>query len=1831
MVGEGRRRSGVARRWWIYGIAAEGNTTISTVGLSPLGPSLADRPVRRPRPLAVLVLGCLLLGVLLAQSMAGGRSFRQIGVRPGEVSQTWLSNLPLAAHGPISAALGSQSAAFRATPAGSGFDALSPVQHLRVHFGRSGITIGSSGLLVGLSLRAVGDGSSLTAVSSVQPSTRGNRVVYTHPGFSEWYANGPHGLEQGFTIPRRLSGLSSGPLTISMVLSGDAHASLSRGGQSVTLSHDGGPSLLYDGLMASDAQGRLLHSWFALSHGRVLLRIDADGARFPLRIDPLVHQAKLTGSGESGAHFGHSVALSANGNTAVIGSPGSDEDTGAVRVFTRSGTTWTEQTKITGTSKSESFGYAVALSANGNTAIVGGGGAAYVFTRSEGKWTQQAKFTVEEGTVDTVALSGDGNTAMVGDPGEAENTGAVWVFTRSEGKWEQQGAKFTGTGEELGVHHEVSFGDSIALSNEGNTALVGGERNDEGVGAAWVFTRSEGKWSQQGPKLAGKEEIDSSFVRFGDSVALSSNGNTALIGGYGDNKEVGAAWVFTRSEGGWTQQGSKLKASGEEGSTEFPDEGWFGWSVALSAEGNTALIGGIAEEWAYGYTSGAAVVFARSGSTWTQQGAKITSGEPGASGNFGDSVALSSSGNTGLVGAEDISSNSGAAYTFTPGFSPEELYGLENEAEPDQHRPCGGDPVNCATGNLVESQTDLRVGGRGPGLHLTRTYNSQLAATQSKPGPFGYGWTGPYSAHLTINEEAETATVSQNNASTAKFVMTEGKTYVGAGSWVQATLVKEGSTYVYTLPDQTKMDFNSSGKLISETDRNGNAITMSYNTEGELESVKDGDGRKLTFAYNGEGFVESAKDPLGHTVKYTYASGNLTSVTQPGEASLRWQFEYNSEHEMTEKTDGRGHTVTTKYNSAHQATSQTDAMGRKHKWEYSTTEWGYPKTTIEEPNGSTTVEWFNNAMLPVVVTRASGTSYATSTTYEYNEAYEVISLTDPDGHTTTYGYDAAGDRTSEKNANGNETKWAYDSTHDINTIITPKGETTTIKRNADGDPEVIERPAPGKTTQKTTYKYDSYGDLTSEINPLEQTRTYEYDAAGDRIAEIDPAGNKRTWGYNEDSQLTSMVSPRGNVKGAEASKYETKIELNPQGREIRVTDPLGHETKYTYDGNGNLETMTNGNGHKTTYTYNADNELTAVKEPSGAITETEYDGAGQVIDQIDGNKHATKYVRNLLERVTEEVDPLGHKTTKEYDLTGNLKKLTDPKGRTTTYTYNPGNELTEVTYSDGKTHSVKYEYDKDGDRTKMIDGTGTTKYTYDELDRLTETETGNKEKAKYEYNLANEPTKITYPNGKAVTRAYDKDGRLEKVTDWLTHATTFTYNPDSDLEKTVFPSETKDEDKYTYNDADQQTEVQMAKSTETLASLSYTRDNNGQIKETVTKGLPGEEKNENTYDENSRLTKSGSVAYEYDAANNPTKEGSSTNTYNEADELEKATGITYSYDEFGERTKASPEKGPVTTYGYNEAGNLITIERPKEGETAKIEDSYAYNGEGQRTSQTISGTTSYLTWDMAEELPLILSDGTNSYIYGPGGLPIEQVSSGGTVTYLHHDQQGSTRLLTGSTGTVTGKCTYGAFGTPTCEGASTTPLGYDAQYTNSDTGLIYMRARNYDPSTAQFVTRDPWVTLTGEPYSYVTDNPLTWADPTGRCGLWCVTGIVAGGVALATGVGEVVAGGTIVAEGTLGAISAVSGAVGAGAVLKECVGGSDISCVGAGVGAVASVGAGAVALGVVSGTTAAGTTAIGVTASSIGSLGDAAGALASPAGAPVAPNGTSGPTASECE
>jgi hypothetical protein len=303
---------------------------------------------------------------------------------------------------------------------------------------------------------------------------------------------------------------------------------------------------------------------------------------------------KLVGTGGAGkSSQGTSVALSADGNTAIVGGNGDNNALGAAWIFTRSAGIWTQQgNKLVGTGATgySTIGDAVSLSADGNTALVGGGsdgnmiGATWVFIRSGGQWSQQGSKLVGTGAIGTanqgrsVSISADGNTAIIGGSLDNSNVGAAWIFARSGGIWSQQGNKLVGTG-----NAGKSSQGWVSMAADGNTAILGGTGDSSGVGAVWIFTRSGGVWSQQGNKLVGTGATG--IPGQGYTLAISGDGNTLVVGGTFDNNQVGAVWVFNRSAGQWSQQGNKLIGTGASGAAT---QG----KVALSSDGSTLLVGG---------------------------------------------------------------------------------------------------------------------------------------------------------------------------------------------------------------------------------------------------------------------------------------------------------------------------------------------------------------------------------------------------------------------------------------------------------------------------------------------------------------------------------------------------------------------------------------------------------------------------------------------------------------------------------------------------------------------------------------------------------------------------------------------------------------------------------------------------------------------------------------------------------------------------------------------------------------------------------------------------------------------------------------------------------------------------------------------------------------------------------------------------------------------------------------------------------------------------------------------------------------------------------------
>jgi hypothetical protein len=716
--------------------------------LGPAGPLQAarDRSIDLPGTgpatvwrwcLALAAIG--LLSLLLALNAAHFEGAQSQAGQPATSarlgSHSGSATLSAPAQAAISRAVGARDRAFRVRASRGGFLAINRPQRLRARFGVSGVTLRHGALVASLGPPTL-DGSASPQPGRVAPQASSNMVTYRYGDVNAWYANGPLGLEQGFVLARPPAAGRAGLVTISMKLSGNMRARVGAGAQGVSLRLGRGPSLLYGGLRATDASGRTLTASLALRSGNVVLRVDTRGARYPLRIDPLVQQgAKLTGGEEetTAGAFGFSVALSGDGSTALVGVPDDHPRAGAVWVFVRVGSAWVQQGPPLNSGELETetekqqcnpeandensvcgFGASVAVSADGNTALIGSPiatepcpgnpavncanqGAAWIYTRSGSTWTRQGPangptFTgggeeAEAGHFGrTVALSADGSTAIVAAPADRNHHGSVWVFARSGATWVQQGPKLIPTAEA----GEGYFGLGLALSADGNTALIGGPGDNMFHGGAWVFVRSGSSWLPQGGKLTGGEEIGGG--RFGRSVALSSNASEALIGGFADDFRIGAAWAFHSSSGVWSQQGPKL--TGGEGLGESR----FGRSVALSGDGATALIGGPGDEG----KQGAAWTFTNAGAAWSQSGKKLVPHDGKGRSWFGYAVALSAAADTALIGGPKDTEERGAAWVFVPVETepPPEEEPPHKEPPPPHKKPHGAPPPEGPTGGL---------------------------------------------------------------------------------------------------------------------------------------------------------------------------------------------------------------------------------------------------------------------------------------------------------------------------------------------------------------------------------------------------------------------------------------------------------------------------------------------------------------------------------------------------------------------------------------------------------------------------------------------------------------------------------------------------------------------------------------------------------------------------------------------------------------------------------------------------------------------------------------------------------------------------------------------------------------------------------------------------------------------------------------------------------------------------------------------------------------------------------------------------------------------------
>jgi len=713
------------------------------------------------RALAVVALLSLLIAAPFSRqafvNVGGGGS----SASTGAAAQDGPWSLSPAARASISSALGADDSAYRVRLAPTGFQASNPAQYMGAAFERSRVLLSTHTLTLGIDLSAIGYGDArreLAAAAAVR--AKQNRVTYSYAGLGEWYANGPFGVEQGFTIARAPAGRAGQQLTLAMSLSGNARVALAQGGQSAIARGSGGEELRYGGLRASDANGRALRTWLTLAGHTLLLHVQTTGASYPLKVDPLIEdrpEKELIGK-EATAHgrFGMSVALSGDGATALVGAPWENGGEGGAWVFTRGANGWkqsgpeltipaadakagdcgnetAEESEAEGENGSEGeesdecrFGRAVAVNGDGSMLVIGApradsdDGAVWLYKREETstgtEWAQAAELANPAGSSSwfgrSVAVSASGETVLVGAPQWGGRTGGqAWVFTQTSSGWQPTGGPLIGQG----AQNEGSFGRSVALSADGETALIGAPGIESTQGAAWVFTNSGSGWSGHGTRLlGGGGEAEHGF---GSSVALSGDGATALVGAPRDQSDLGAAWVFADSGSGWSEQ-AMLSGQGQAGEE-------LGAGVALSGDGTHALVGAPG---ALG-SRGDALLFVGSGSSWGEASARLAGGgEESGSGQFGTAVALSEDAEAMLAGGRS-EGKSGAAWVFGPYPS---VYALSETSGP----PSGGTVVEIV-GEHIGSAKAVRFGARAAASFAfveRRADGREVLTTVSPPG-----------------------------------------------------------------------------------------------------------------------------------------------------------------------------------------------------------------------------------------------------------------------------------------------------------------------------------------------------------------------------------------------------------------------------------------------------------------------------------------------------------------------------------------------------------------------------------------------------------------------------------------------------------------------------------------------------------------------------------------------------------------------------------------------------------------------------------------------------------------------------------------------------------------------------------------------------------------------------------------------------------------------------------------------------------------------------------------------------------------------------------------
>lgn len=957
-----------------------------------------------------------------------------------------------------------------------------------------------------------------------------------------------------------------------------------------------------------------------------------------------------------------------------------------------------------------------------------------------------------------------------------------------------------------------------------------------------------------------------------------------------------------------------------------------------------------------------------------------------------------------------------------------------------------------------------------------------------------------------------------------------------------------------------RAEYDEAGRLVSLTDAAGSTVTYQHDLAGRQELVRDALGRvtvidydergnvlavtdplgaRTTFTYDARGNRLSTTDPLGATTSYTYdARDNLLSITDPlgrtttftrdsagrplTETSPRGfttTMRYDAQGNLVGTTDALGHVTTIAYDGAGNQTALTDGTGATTRNSYDaagrrtrlTDAVGVVVSMQYDANGNLLAqEEANGAAWSLAYdasNRIAGTSFgALQRPLTYDAAGRISEVTtsagqklalalDPVGRLAAVvdsagtsllqeTYDAAGHRSTATDVLGNRIRYTYDAADRLTSIRDASGAVE--QRSYDAAGRLVQvTDALGHTTR---FAYDAAGQVVSETDALGGITTHAYDADGNRTATTDPAGHTTRWTYDALGRLVQTLFADGTTESRAYDAAGRPVQITDPagntwsyaydgaGRPLSVTDPLGQVTRHLYEDGSERTATLDANGNTTRFTYDASGRRTATTYPLGDSETVTYDASGKILTRTNGEGETIRYEYDANGRISKALLPDGSIERYTFTPDHRIRAITDARG-TTSVEYDPRTRRpVRVTEPDGR--YVRYAYDALGRRTLMAHGTAlgeqVTAYGYDALGRLTRITDPAGGVTLQTYDAAGNLTAIAHPNGVTTQIAYDELGRMTSVTD-------------TDSGHAVLASEI-----YTLDALGNRTRVDRHDG----SRVEYRYDALGRvIHERHLDGGGG-----TTFES----------IYGYDAAGNLTRSGSPsapvTYTYNANNQLVTAGGVAYAYDGAGRRIEETwtPPGGPTRSvrYGWDARDRLASFQ-----DAGGAVTTYFYDSAGDRQAKGgAAGPVSFLIdRDNATGYPQIVRERGPSFDHSfvHGSTLLHSVEDGAARYRLFNNIE-STRALTGPAGAIADTFAYQAYGRLLDHtGSSTLPHRFAGEENDPESGLVYLRARYYDPRTGAFLSRDSFAGDDRDPlslhrYLYAAGNPVNRIDPSGN-------------------------------------------------------------------------------------------------------------------------------------